>query len=120
MSKLVLWIILVFISVVILSVILSGCLLGPGFQIITSQASVSGYIYGITSGATITVKDDLGQTTTALQEYNRNYYSLSVSPGVRTLTYACTGYTTVSTKISVIGQITVNITMKPLAGGGIL
>lgn len=127
MKKIVLWIMLTLISVVVLSLVLSGCfMMGPGFQVVTSGASVSGHISGITNNATVTIKDDLGESTTAgpHSSYNPYYYNgpyhynFSVKPGVRTLTYSCTGYATVATKISVIGQTTVNVTMIPITTGG--
>lgn len=119
MKKSKLWILLGFVSIGGLSLILSGCfLLGPGFQVITSGAYVSGYVYGITNNATVIIKDDLGESTTAVPNYsNSYYYGLSVEPGVRTLTYSCTGYATIVEKISVVGKTTLNVTMSPIVGG---
>ncbi|MCL4407558.1 MAG: hypothetical protein M1542_05160 [Thermotogae bacterium] len=104
-------------SIATISLVLSGCaLLGIGFEPLTSGASVSGYVYGITGGVTVTIKDDLGESTTAVYStYNHYYYTFSVKPGVRTLTYTCTGYATFTEKISVIGQTTLNVTMTPIS-----
>lgn len=118
MRKSKLWILLIFISIAGLSVILTGCLLAPGFQIITSGASVRGHIYGITNNATVIIKDDLGENTTVGKSYGEYYYNLSVKPGVRTLTYSCTGYATNVKKVSAVGhQVTLDVTMEPSAKG---
>ncbi len=119
MKKSKLWILLGFVSIGGLSLILSGCFLGLGFQGITSGAYVSGYVYGITNNATVIIKDDLGESTTVVPNYsNSYYYELSVKPGVRTLTYSCTGYATIVEQISVVGETTLNVTMSPIAKGG--
>ena len=114
MKKFKLWILPLLFSVVGLSVVLSGCfLLGPGFQNVTSGAVINGTISGITNNATVTIRDDLGENTTASSN-SHYYYRLSVKPGVRTITYSCTGYATVVKKYSILGhsQPTINITMK--------
>ncbi|GEM_PF-2778988 len=113
MKKAKVWIFLISVSTFGLAVVLSGCFLGPGFQSVTAGASVEGYVYGITNNATVVIKDDLGESTTAAP-YSY-YYSFSVKPGVRTITYSCTGYATLVKKASVVGQITLNVTMKPIA-----
>ncbi len=113
MKKFKLWILPVLFSVVGLSIVLSGCFLGPGLQNVTSEAIISGEIYGINNGATVTIRDDLGEKTTASSN-SSYYYELSVKPGVRTITYSCTGYATVVKKYSILGQSqpTIDITMK--------
>ena len=113
MKKFKLWILPLLFSVVGLSVVLSGCfLLGPGFQNVTSGAVINGTISGITNNATVTIRDDLGEKTIASTPLYR--YELYVKPGVRTITYSCTGYATVVKKYSILGhsQTTINVTMK--------
>ena len=123
MKKSKLWILLSFISIVGLTLILTGCFLGPGFQTITSGANVSGYVHGITNNATVIIKDDLGESTTTGPNSSSYYYGhpyyygFSVKPGVRILTYSCTGYATIVKKVSVVGQTTLNVTMNPIAKG---
>lgn len=96
-----------------LFVVLSGCFLGAGFQNVTSDAIISGNIYGITNNATVIIKDDLGEKTAASSN-SSYFYELNVKPGVRTITYSCTGYATVVKKCSILGQSqpTINVTMK--------
>ena len=117
MKKSKLWILMIFISIAGLSMILTGCFLGPGFQNVTSGAVIDGHVYGVTNSATVTIKDDLGESTTAASNYYSHHYDLHVKPGVRTITYSCTGYSTVVKKVSVIGRTTVNVTMSPVANG---
>ncbi len=105
---------------IVFSIVLSGCFMGPGFQVVTSGAGVEGNVYGVANNATVTIRDDLGEFTTTGPEYVSHYYQLSVKPGVRTLTYSCSGYATVSTKVSVIGQITLDITLVPVGAGDAL
>ncbi len=112
MKKYILW----FIAALSLSVILSACMLGGGFQIPTSPTSISGNIYGVSLNSTITITDDLGEKTTVTDYWNDCYsYEFDVKPGVRTLTFECAGYTTISTKVSAIGNmVTLNVTMEKI------
>ena len=117
MKKFKVWILPVLFLIVGLLIAISGCLLGTGFQDVTSGVVISGDIDGVTDNATVTIKDDLGESTTADYYPDYCYYGFSVSPGVRTLTYSCTGYLTVTRKVSAIGRITINVTMLPATNG---
>lgn len=97
--------------------VLGGCAIPlPKTDYLFGTNEVHGTISGVPDvyGNPVTVTDDLGES--AVSEYSS--YLLCTKPGIRTLTYSCAGCATVSTVVSVIGRICVDVTMKPVANAG--